>query len=133
MAVAALLTATALLVARTSATAAPAPTVARFHLALSKTEPAVNDTVASSPKVIKLWFTQEVKASVTSLRVVGPAKQVVPTGAITIDTAPKSPAIAEIQEPLKPGKYSVEWKTLAADGHPNKGSFAFTIGKKAAR
>lgn len=132
VAVAALLTAPALVVDHTSATAAPVPTVARFHLGLSKTEPAANDTVATSPKVIKLWFTQEVKASVTSLRIVGAAEHVVPTGAIAIDAAPKSPAVAEIKETLKPGKYTVEWKTLAADGHPNKGTFAFRVGKKAA-
>jgi copper resistance protein C len=128
----ALAAAMALVAVQQVASATPAPTVARFHLALSKAEPAVNDTVAASPKHIKLWFTQEVKAAVTAVQIMGADKHVVPTGPLTIDAAPKSPAVAEIKETLKPGKYTVEWKTLAADGHPNKGTFAFTVGAKAA-
>jgi len=129
---AALTAAVALATVQQAASATPAPSVGRFHLALSKAEPAVNGTVAASPKHIKLWFTQEVKAAVTAVQIKGAANHVVPTGPITMDAAPKSPAVAEIKETLKPGKYTVEWKTLAADGHPNKGTFVFTVGAKAA-
>lgn len=118
---------------RQSASAAPLPTVARFHLALSKAEPAINDTVATSPKAIKLYFTETVQASATGIKITGPDAHDVALGAVTIDAAAKSPAVAEVKETLKPGKYTVDWKTLAADGHPNKGTFAFTIGTKAAK
>jgi methionine-rich copper-binding protein CopC len=30
-------------------------------------------------------------------------------------------------EPLAPGRYTVEWRGLASDGHPMQGSFAFQI------
>lgn len=122
----------AVLVTKTNAVAAPAPEMVRFHLALSKSEPAKNDTVAS-PKAIKLWFSQTVKATGTGVQITAPDKHVVATGAITIGTEAKAPAVAEIKETLKPGTYTVEWKTLAEDGHPNKGTFAFTVGTKHAQ
>ncbi|MEP6833523.1 MAG: copper resistance protein CopC [Gemmatimonas sp.] len=121
----------ALFVVRNTAAAAPLPTVARFHLALSKSEPAANDTTAS-PKAIKLWFTETVTVAATRVQVTGPDKKIVATGPITIAAAAKSPAVAEIKETLKPGAYAVEWKTLADDGHPSKGTFVFTVGMKKA-
>jgi len=30
-------------------------------------------------------------------------------------------------EPLAPGRYTVEWRGLASDGHPMQGSFSFQI------
>ena len=123
----------ALLVMQNSAVASPAPELVRFHLALSKSEPAANDTVAS-PKEIKLYFTESVKAAVTGVQITGPDKKLVPLGEITIAAAAKSPAVAVIKQALKAGSYTVEWKTMADDGHPNKGTFVFTVGvKKAAR
>lgn len=113
--------------------AASGVTVARFHLALSKAEPAVNDTVNASPKSIKLWFTEPVQLAATGIKITGAAKHDVPLGALSIAAAAKSPAVAEIKEALKPGKYTVAWKTMAADGHPNKGTFVFTVGMKAAQ
>jgi copper resistance protein C len=130
--VAALVAAPTLVAVQPVAFATPAPTVMRFHLALSKTQPAANDTVAESPKTIKLWFTESVQLSATGVKITGAAKHEVPLSAITIAAAAKSPAVAEIKETLKPGKYTVDWKTMSADGHPNKGTFVFTVGKKVA-
>ena len=131
--VAALAVVPGLLVLKDNAVAAPAPTFVRFHLALSKSEPAANDTLAS-PKAIKLWFTETVKGAETGVQITGPDKKLVPTAAITIAAAAKSPAVAEIKEILKPGAYSVAWKTMSDDGHPTKGTFVFTVGvKKAAQ
>ena len=121
----------ALLVLKNSAEAAPAPELLRFHLALSKSEPAANDTVAS-PKEVRLYFTESVKAAVTGVQIIGPDKKIVPTGEITIAAAAKSPAVAVIKETLQAGTYTVDWKTMADDGHPNKGTFVFTVGAKKA-
>ena len=130
--VAALVAAPTLVLVQPVASATPVPSVARFHLALSKAEPAANDTVAS-PKVIKLWFTESVQLSATGVLITGPARQAVALSPVTIAAAAKSPAVAAINESLKPGQYSVVWKTMSADGHPNKGTFVFTVGTKKAR
>ena len=34
---------------------------------------------------------------------------------------------ARPEAPLAPGAYAVEWRGLAADGHPMQGAFAFTV------
>lgn len=129
---AALVTAPALLAMRNSAIAAPAPTVARFHLALSKSEPAAHDTVAA-PKELKLWFTEAVTMASTAVQVTDAAKKVVSTGALSIAQTPKAPVVVALTAGLKPGKYTVDWKTMADDGHPTKGTFDFTVGTKAAK
>lgn len=129
---AALVTVPALLAMRSSAIAAPAPTVARFHLALSKSEPAANDTVAP-PTELKLWFTETVQMASTSVQVSDAAKKVVTSGALSIAQVPKAPVVVKLPPALKPGKYTVDWKTMADDGHPTKGTFDFVISAKAAK
>ena len=128
--VAALLAVPALLVVKQGDAATPTPEVARFHLALSKAEPAADRSVAVSPKTIKLWFTETVKASVTRVKITGAGKHDVELSPITIADEAKAPAIAEIKEVLKPGIYTVEWKTMSADGHPSTGTFVFTVAAK---
>jgi methionine-rich copper-binding protein CopC len=110
----------------TSASAA----VARFHLALTKAEPKANDTVATSPTAIKLYFTESVKASATTVRVTGADAKIVAIGPVTVDTAAKAPAVVAVKQALAPGKYTVAWKVIGADGHPAEGTFAFTFRAK---
>jgi methionine-rich copper-binding protein CopC len=110
-----------------SATAAALPSADRFHLALSRAEPRVNDTVSVSPKVIKLWFTESVQSSGTSVRLTGPENHAITIGEVTVAAAAKSPAIVAVTEKLKPGTYTVAWKAMASDGHPNAGKFTFTL------
>lgn len=124
-----LFAAPAVLAFASNATATPAPSLVRFHLALSKSEPAKSDTVATA-KAIKLWFTESVQLAATGIMVMDAAHKNVALKPITIAAEAKSPAVAEFTEALKPGTYMVDWKTMSADGHPVKGSFSFTVGKK---
>jgi methionine-rich copper-binding protein CopC len=126
LAVAAVAGSFAFAVRATTASAA----VARFHLALSKAEPKANDTVATSPAAIKLYFTESVKAAATSVRVTGADAKVVTIGPVTVDTAAKAPAVVAVKQALTPGKYTVAWKVVGADGHPMEGTFAFTFRAK---
>lgn len=129
---AALVAVPAVLTLGNSAIAAPAPTVARFHLALSKSEPAANDTVAA-PKELKLWFTESVTMASTAVQVSDAEKKVVSTGALSIAQTPKAPVVVALAANLKPGKYTVDWKTMADDGHPTKGTFTFNVSAKHAK
>lgn len=103
------------------------PSVARRHLALVKSEPAKNDTLTANPKAIKLWFTETVQAAATSIRLTGPANHNVVLAPLTVDAAPKSPAVVMLKDALTPGTYTVAWKTMADDGHPTNGTFTFTF------
>jgi methionine-rich copper-binding protein CopC len=112
------------------ATAMPAiamPAIAMRHAELLKAEPGKNDTVATSPKFIKLWFSESVQLAVTTIRVTGPANHAVPLGAVIMAPAAKSPVEYPVSETLKPGKYTVAWKAMATDGHPSSGTFTFMV------
>jgi methionine-rich copper-binding protein CopC len=114
----------ALAYARHDATAAD---VTRFHLELTRAEPRKNDTVMVSPAEIKLWFSESVQPKAVTVRLANPQRELVAIGAITVDTAPKSPAVVKVPQTLEPGTYWVAWHALASDGHPGSGGFAFTI------
>jgi methionine-rich copper-binding protein CopC len=94
---------------------------------LKRAEPGVNDTIVASPKAIKLWFTESVGAASTSVRVTGPSDQTVAVGAVTVDEAPLSPAVVSVLATLAAGTYLVEWRAMAADGHPSGGKFSFVL------
>jgi methionine-rich copper-binding protein CopC len=103
------------------------PAIAMRHAELLKAEPGKNDTVATSPKFIKLWFSESVQLAVTTIRVTGPANHAVPLGAVIMAPAAKSPVEYPVSETLKPGKYTVAWKAMATDGHPSSGTFTFVV------
>lgn len=126
VAVLAIATVPVLMAARqeTASRMSPAP---RFHLALKRAEPGMNDTIASSPKTLKLWFTESVTPAGTGIRVTGPQDHTVMIGAISVESAPLSPAVVSVSEPLAPGTYTVAWRAMADDGHPSMGKFSFTI------
>ncbi len=118
----------ALVLAPAAPSAMAAMSAARFHVALTKAEPGMNDTLTTSPTEIKLWFSEPVQAAVTGARLTGPGDRVVPVGAVRIAAAPKSPAVAAITGKLASGKYTVAWKTMdAEDGHPASGTFTFVV------
>jgi methionine-rich copper-binding protein CopC len=115
------------LVAATNGNATERPHPNRFHLALTKADPKVNDTVSASPKTITLWFTETIKAAGTTVRLTGPGAKAVHVGAVTVASTPMAPAIVAVSETLKPGTYTVTWRALADDGDPSSGKFKFTV------
>jgi hypothetical protein len=114
--------------------AAVAPTVpavrvapARFHTKLVKSAPAANDTLATAPTAISLWFNEAVDLKVTTVKVAG-ASGTVKTGALTRDAKLKdAPVVAAISSALAAGKYTVSWSVAGDDGHPVKGTFDFVV------
>ena len=114
--------------------AAVAPTVpavrvapARFHTQLVKSAPAANDTLATAPTAILLWFNEAVDLKVTTVKVAG-ASGAVKTGALTRDAKLKdAPVVAAISSALAAGKYTVSWSVAGDDGHPVKGTFDFVV------
>ena len=51
--------------------AATTPAGARFHTKLTKSNPAVDTTLAASPKVIELWWNEKPEVSLTTVTVQG--------------------------------------------------------------
>jgi methionine-rich copper-binding protein CopC len=99
------------------------------HTKLVKSAPAKDSTVAP-PKQLQLWFNEAVPLTSTRARIT-PA-----TGAaITLDAPTRdakvadAPVVFTVPSTLANGKYTVEWATASADGHPVQGSFIFTVVK----
>jgi methionine-rich copper-binding protein CopC len=108
------------------AAATPAPGVP-FHTKLLKSAPAANDTLATAPTAISLWFNEKVELKVTTVKLAGPSGAV-KLGAVTRDEKVKdAPVVAAIPSTLGAGTYTASWSVAGDDGHPVKGSFAFVV------
>ena len=107
--------------------AAAANAAPRFHLFLNRAEPKVNDTISTSPKAIKLWFSESVTPKAIAIRVTGPNNRAVKTGEPTVDAAEYSPAVFSVPETLTAGVYTVAWRAMGDDGHATSGKFSFTL------
>jgi methionine-rich copper-binding protein CopC len=107
----------------TAMVAAGAVTVVA-HMKASKTEPAANSTVATSPARLQVWFTQAPDPKVSRLELAGPAGPVKLT-AFQVTSA-KS-IVASVDGTLADGRYTARWQAAGDDGHVQKGDYAFTV------
>src|ERR1700686_307189 len=103
------------------------PARAWAHAHLKRSEPAAGSKVATSPQVIRLWFSEQPELSTTfiSLKDVN-GKEWVLTGPQNDSTDPLA-VFARVSAPLPAGRYTVAWRTAASDGHPSHGTFAFVV------
>lgn len=106
---------------------APAAGAAAFHLTLRRAEPAMNGTVKVAPQTLRLWFTQRTELAVTAVKLVAPSGTAVPTGALARADSATAPIVVPVQGAMSPGAYRVEWRTMAKDGHVQKGTYTFRL------
>jgi copper transport protein len=101
---------------------------ASAHTRLSASIPANGQQVAVATDEVVLTFSTDVAKTLQQVRVVDPDG----------DDIAGDPAVdgRKVVVPIDvdaSGTYSVGWRTLGADGHPIKGSFAFTVTESAPR
>lgn len=107
---------------------APAPArVDMRHLRLVKSEPADHDTLSAAPSAIRLWFSQRAELRTTRVTVHSAAGDTVALGALTRGAGTDAPVVAPIVRAPADGAYTVEWRTMAGDGHIVRGSFGFVV------
>ena len=102
------------------------PTAA-WHLHLKRAEPGVNDTVATAPKSVRLWFTETPEAVGARITLTGPGGAVVALGKPAVESGDDAPLAAEVKGPMAPGAYQVAWRAMAKDGHAMGGTFRFVL------
>lgn len=108
------------------ALAAAAILVAGMAFAHSENEattPPDGATVSGAPEMIELVFDMPVR--VTLARLLNAEGAEMPLERET-GMAP-SLQFRAVPDTLPPGAYRVEWRGLAADGHPMGGAFSFTV------
>ena len=101
--------------------------VALAHAHLKSTEPAKDAVVAAAPANIRLEYSEALELPFSSIKLTGPDKTTVPTGAPTHGGGGESILDVPVTGTLTPGLYTVEWRILSKDGHKTKGSYGFTL------
>ena len=100
--------------------------MAHAHPALETAVPAQGATV-SSPKEIRLTFTEDLVAKFSGLTVKDQSGHLVDTASPTVDPNQKRQLIVPISKPLQPGTYDVDWHAVSVDTHRVSGHFSFKV------
>ena len=104
-----------------------APAYAMFHPRLVSAVPAVNSTASVVPTTVRLTFHEALEPAMSRITMFDSARRAVAVGAVAADAADPKTLVATIKAPVGPGRYTVNWQAAGADGHPMRGSYAFTV------
>jgi putative copper export protein/methionine-rich copper-binding protein CopC len=96
------------------------------HTALTAASPAAGARLGSSPRGLRLTFTEAIELGFSSLELTGPGGEVA-LGKLGLSPDSSNVLVASIGETLAPGSYTVHWRTASADGHPARGSYTFSV------
>jgi methionine-rich copper-binding protein CopC len=101
---------------------------AHAHPLLQRAEPKVGSVVPAAPAELKIWFSEALDASSSTVEVTGADGARVDTGRAQGDPADPMLLIAGLGQ-LGPGEYTVVWRAVAADKHATHGRFTFRVGR----
>lgn len=107
---------------------------AQAHARYLRSEPGAGALVASAPRRVDIWFTQELfrRQGENWIRVFGAQEQPVHAGEAVIDDDDRTHMWVELEAGLPLGTYRVEWRTLSAeDGDTDEGEFRFSYDPQA--
>ena len=98
---------------------------AHAHVMLEKSSPANNAVLHETPKSVDLSFAHPTRLVMLKLQ---KGKDAIP---VQLDGSSAESKTFTIPIPaLAPGQYQLIWSALSADGHPMKGTVAFTLADK---
>lgn len=97
------------------------------HAQLIQSDPPPNAVLESSPTTVTLIFNEPVTPAGAGIKVLSPSGQQVAAKATARGAVLTAPVNSQ-----ETGTYVVSWQILAADTHPSRGAFRFTVGKPSA-
>jgi methionine-rich copper-binding protein CopC len=97
------------------------------HPELRSAEPAAGAAAATSPKQIRITFSEAVIPQFSGAEVKDQAGKTIATGKAAVDPANRKQLVVPVNEPLPPGDYKVEWYAVSDDTHRVKGSYSFSV------
>jgi methionine-rich copper-binding protein CopC len=96
------------------------------HAFLKDAEPAVGSTVETSPKEVRIRFTENIEPAFSSTQVFDASGKQVDKRNMHLD--PSDHALLHVSLPhLGAGTYKVLWRVVSVDAHVTKGNFTFRI------
>ena len=96
------------------------------HAFLDHAEPRVGSSVATAPRQLSLWFTQNLEPAFSTVEVQNSAGGRVDVGKPRIGANVMRVGL----KPLPPGTYRVLWHALSVDTHTTEGNFSFHVGSQ---
>jgi copper resistance protein C len=99
---------------------------AHAHAFLDHASPLVGSSVASAPREVTLWFTQNLEASFSSVEVTDANGARVDAGKAQISSNTMRIGLKSLPR----GTYRVRWHALSVDTHRTEGSFTFHVGSQ---
>jgi copper resistance protein C len=99
------------------------------HPQIDRTVPPVGSTVPASPPEIRIFFTQPLNPTQSSIDVAADNGAPVATGRAVVDAADPTQIALKVP-PLAPGKYRVHWHAASIDGHELEGRYGFEVGRR---
>ena len=96
------------------------------HAFLEHSDPAVGGKVHSAPAAVRIWFTEEVEPSFSSIQVFDAAGKQIDKKDTHSDRSNRS--LLQVSLPhLGPGTYKLVWRVVSLDTHVTKGDFRFQV------
>ncbi|HEV2027913.1 MAG TPA: copper resistance protein CopC [Candidatus Dormibacteraeota bacterium] len=100
------------------------PVAASAHAQLIGSEPAAGAVVATHPAIVTLVFSEAVTPVGRGISVYGPDGRLAQSGPAAAQGARLAVQLTAGAE----GTYAVIWTVIAADTHPSRGEFTFSVG-----
>jgi methionine-rich copper-binding protein CopC len=101
---------------------------AKAHAEVVKSFPLANSTLTKSPKYVQLEFSEAITTlkskNANSIVVLDAKAQKITTSRLSVK---QGIARIEFVGTLKPGKYTVKYRIVSADGHVLNAQFKFTL------
>ena len=102
------------------------PASAAAHAELTSTSPADGEELADPPDEVVMTFGGELDPDGSGFVVTDADGVEVGTGAVDLEVAERNELRGAV-DITGPGEYTVSWTSAAADGHPEEGTFTFTV------
>jgi copper resistance protein C len=99
------------------------------HAHLVRATPAVGGTVQMPLSEVTLRFNERLEGKFSSVVVRDSTGKQVDKGDGTVDRNDRTLMRVQLQQPVAPGVYKVEWKVMSADTHKVDGNFTFKVGE----
>ena len=96
------------------------------HAFVDHAEPAVGSSVKTTPKTVRVWFTEKLEPAFCRLSVLNSAGAKIDKGDTHLDQLNPNVLIVSLPE-LKPGIFKVIWVAVSVDTHKTTGDFTFQV------
>ena len=98
------------------------------HAFLQHAEPAVGSAVQTSPREVRIWFTEKIEPAFSTIYVFNASGEEVDKRDVRLDRS--SQVLLHVSLPqLQAGMYRVVWRVVSVDTHVTNGSFTFRVGQ----